>query len=161
MDLPLLCIDDDQCRRWYSGDCFARRRLLASCAPTSSPPARQYPIPEEHRPVGDPPRSAPDGGLSESRNRRDFRADFGDPRSFAAAEHYAMEPTHRCDMVAALRSQVWRMTSAEWKAIGEDAKHVEDGRYYVLVPNAQGPRVVEIQFTDRHPRRVSVRRRSR
>jgi hypothetical protein len=71
-----------------------------------------------------------------------------------------MEPMDRWDAVAPPPGEPRRMSSAEWAAIGEDAKHVEDGRYYVLVPDAQGTRVVEIQFTDRHPRRTGARRRT-
>ena len=52
------------------------------------------------------------------------------------------------------------MSAADWEAIGEDAKHVEDGRYYVLASCPEGPRVVEVHFTDRKPRHTRARSRS-
>ncbi len=71
-----------------------------------------------------------------------------------------MKSTDRPDPGTAPSNEVRQMTCAEWAAIGEDAKHVEDGRYFVLVPDARGTRVVEIHFTDRRPRRVATRRQT-
>lgn len=57
------------------------------------------------------------------------------------------------------RGGIVRMRAADWEALGDDAKHVEDGRYYVLDAGAHGARVVEVLFTDRKPRRIGARTR--
>lgn len=58
------------------------------------------------------------------------------------------------------RLKIVRMSAAEWEAIGAEAKHVEDGRYYVLACGAQGPQLVEVHFTDRRPVRTRASRPS-
>ena len=63
-------------------------------------------------------------------------------------------------MDGAKESAFLTMSAAHWEAIGEDAKHVEDGRYYVLASCPEGPRVVEVHFTDRKPRHTRARSRS-
>jgi hypothetical protein len=57
------------------------------------------------------------------------------------------------------RCRIMAMRAADWEAIGDDAKHIEEGRYYVLARSAQGLRVVEVEFTDRKPRRMRARNR--
>lgn len=59
------------------------------------------------------------------------------------------------------RSRIVMMSARDWEALGDDAKHVEDGRYYMLEPGSRGSRVVEVQFTDRKPRRTRAGSRSR
>jgi hypothetical protein len=63
-------------------------------------------------------------------------------------------------MDGATQSAILIISAADWEAIGEDAKHVEDGRYYVLAACPEGPRVVEVQFTDHKPRHTRARSRS-
>ena len=77
-----------------------------------------------------------------------------------AADNRAMDSGNGSRAEQPARDGIVRMRAAEWEAIGDDAKHVEDGRYYVLDAGAHGSRVVEVQFTDRKPRRISEKIRA-
>lgn len=70
-----------------------------------------------------------------------------------------MDAGGRANAEQPTRRSVVRMSAAAWEAIGDDAKHVEDGRYYVLQQGEEGAVVVEVQFTDRLPRRIGSRTR--
>jgi hypothetical protein len=77
-----------------------------------------------------------------------------------ATDNYVMDSNNKCGSESLTRCQIVAMRAADWEAIGDDAKHIEEGRYYVLDRSAQGARVVEVEFTDRKPRRMRARNRS-
>lgn len=77
-----------------------------------------------------------------------------------AIDNYAMNSKNKSVSDSLTRCQTIAMRVADWEAIGDDAKHIEEGRYYILVRSAQGARVVEVEFTDRKPRRMRARNRS-
>lgn len=77
-----------------------------------------------------------------------------------AIDNRVMDSNNKCGSESLTRRQTIVMRAADWEAIGDDAKHIEEGRYYVLDRSAQGARVVEVEFTDRKPRRLRARNRS-
>jgi hypothetical protein len=77
-----------------------------------------------------------------------------------ATDNYVMDSKNKSVSEPLTRCQIVAMRAADWEAIGDDAKHIEEGRYYVLDRSAQGARVVEVEFTDRKPRRMRARNRS-
>lgn len=81
-------------------------------------------------------------------------------RSTFAFENRAMDSGENSRSGPPARHKLVRMSAADWERLRADAKHVEDGRYYVLATDAQGPQVVEVEFTDRRPARTRASSRS-